>query len=203
MKNFKKIIVLCIIPTCITLWVVYKLKLKSSYEEIEYENLYNIQTFEETEEEKNYIILHMAGEVVNPGIVKIEEGSRVADAIEAAGGLTENANTSKINLAYVLSDGQKIYIPSIHDENEKEYLVQNIDENFIDNEFSLKQNTKVNINTATQTELEALSGIGPSTALKIINYRKENGNFKTIEEIKNVPGIGDSKFQSIKDEICV
>ena len=62
---------------------------------------------------------------------------------------------------------------------------------------------KVNINTAKQTELETLSGIGPSTALKIINYRQENGNFKTIEDIKNVPGIGESKFENIKESICV
>ena len=95
-----------------------------------------------------------------------------------------------------------MYIPSIYDKEEKEIVAEHAGENIIE-EFLLKQNNKVNINTATQTELEVLTGIGPSTALKIIKYRKENGKFKTIEEIKNVPGIGESKFQTIKDEICV
>ena len=67
----------------------------------------------------------------------------------------------------------------------------------------MKENTLVNINNATQTELETLPGIGPSTALKIISYRNENGQFSSIEDIKNVSGIGDNKFESIKDLICV
>lgn len=82
------------------------------------------------------------------------------------------------------------------------YITENIGENIIIEDITT--NTRlVNINMATQTELEALSGIGPSTALKIIQYRNENGKFKSIEDIKNVPGIGDSKFKAIKNEICV
>jgi len=82
------------------------------------------------------------------------------------------------------------------------YITENIGENIIIEDITT--NTRlVNINMATQTELEALSGIGPSTALKIIQYRNENGKFKSIEDIKNVPGIGDSKFEAIKNEICV
>ena len=76
-------------------------------------------------------------------------------------------------------------------------------ENIIIEDITSSSMNLVNINTATQTELETLTGIGPSTALKIIKYREENGKFKTIEEIKNVAGIGDSKFEAIKDEICV
>lgn len=95
-----------------------------------------------------------------------------------------------------------MYIPSIYDEEEKELITENIGENIIE-DFLIKPDSKININTATQTELEILTGIGPSTALKIINYRKENGKFKNIEDIKNVPGIGESKFQAIKENICV
>lgn len=83
-----------------------------------------------------------------------------------------------------------------------DYITQEIGENIIVEDVKLNTNL-VNINTATQAELETLTGIGPSTALKIINYREESGNFKTIEDIKNVPGIGDSKFEAIKNEICV
>ena len=151
------------------------------------------------------IIIHITGEVVNEGIVKIKKDSRIADVIEKAGGATVEADLSKVNLAYQVKDGQKIYIPNIkHKENQKEvpeYITEDAGINVI---MEDKENgSKVNINTATQTELETLSGIGPSTALKIINYRKENGEFKQIEDIKNVPGIGEAKFEGLKEEICV
>ena len=124
------------------------------------------------------------------------------DAIEAAGGVTPNANVNKINLAYILKDGQKLYVPSIYDEEEKEFITENIGKNILDESIE-NNNIKININTATESQLENLSGIGPSTAMKIVNYRKENGLFKSIDEIKNVPGIGESKFNAIKDNICV
>ena len=82
------------------------------------------------------------------------------------------------------------------------YITENIGENIIVEDIN-KSTNLVNINTATQADLETLTGIGPSIALKIINYREENKKFKTIEEIKNVPGIGESKFEAIKNEICV
>ena len=202
MKNFKKIIILSFFVFGVVIYIVYKTISNKKYEEIEYENILEIEEQQEIVEEKTYIVLHITGEVINPGIIKIEEGSRVVDAIDKAGGTTPDANLDKINLAYVLSDGQKLYIPSVYDEKEKEIITEDIGENIIE-DFTVKTNNKININTATQTELEVLSGIGPSTALKIINYRKENGKFKNIEEIKNVPGIGESKFDAIKDEICV
>lgn len=120
--------------------------------------------------------------------------------IEEAGGLTQNADINKVNLAYVVQDGQKINIPSVNNVEKEGYISENIGENIIENDSKTK---RVNINSANQNELETLTGIGPSTALKIINYRKENGKFKNIEDIKNVPGIGESKFQGIKNEICV
>ena len=149
------------------------------------------------------IIIHITGEVVSQGIVKIKKDSRLADVIEKAGGTTAEADLSKVNLAYQVKDGQKIYIPNIND-NEKEiqqYITQDAGANIIIEDRENK--SKVNINTATQAELETLSGVGPSTALKIINYREENGKFKQIEDIKNVPGIGEAKFENLKEEICV
>lgn len=101
-----------------------------------------------------------------------------------------------------MQDGQKINIPNVNSVDTDSYITENIGENIIVEDIKTSINL-VNINTATQTELETLTGIGPSTALKIINYRKENGKFKTIEDIKNVPGIGESKFEAIKNEICV
>lgn len=206
MKNFKKIIIIGVIIIIVIIYAIYKNLSNNQYQEINFEKD-EIENKEDTEnektiDEKNYIVLHITGEVINPGIIKIEEGQRVADAIEAAGGVTQNANLNKINLAYVLKDGQKLYVPSIYDEEEKEFITENIGKNILDESIE-NNNIKININTATESQLENLSGIGPSTAMKIVNYRKENGLFKSIEEIKNVPGIGESKFNAIKDNICV
>lgn len=199
MKNFKKIIFLSIIVVLAVTYLIYNYSNNENNEIIE-EDLY-IETSNQTKE-NNKIILHITGEVKSPGIIEIDEGSRLNDAIEAAGGLTENADTNKINLAYVVQDGQKINIPNVNSVDTGNYITENIGENIVIEDTNMNTNI-VNINTATQTELETLTGIGPSTALKIIKYREENGKFKNIEEIKNVSGIGDSKFEAIKDEICV
>lgn len=200
MKNFKKIIFLSIIVGVLAIYLVYHYVTNSSSEYIE-ENIY-IETNNQPEE-KNKIFLHITGEVNAPGIIEIDEGARLADVIEAAGGFTENADINKINLAYIVKDGQKINIPNVNYVDTNSYITENMGENIIIEDITSSSTNLVNINTATQTELETLTGIGPSTALKIIKYREENGKFKTIEEIKNVAGIGDSKFEAIKDEICV
>lgn len=144
------------------------------------------------------------------GIVKIREGARLYEAIDTAGGSTQDADLSKVNLAYTISDGQKIYIPKIGEIlNEQSDTSEYISSGFGNNELIEDKNEieigggKVNINTANQTELETLPGIGPSTAQKIIDYRSKNGKFETIEDIQNVKGIGDAKFEDIKDNICV
>lgn len=170
-------------------------------ETIEEKKLENSNEIEEEEIIDKKIVIHITGEVENEGIIEIGKDARIADVIDEAGGITEEADLSKVNLAYSVKDGQKIYIPNINDNEQEEYITEEAGEEVI---VEVEQVTdKVNINTAKQTELETLSGIGPSTALKIINYRQQNGEFKTIEDIKNVPGIGDSKFENIKDSICV
>ena len=136
-----------------------------------------------------------------PPIVKVKKDSRLIDVIEEAGGTTDEADLSKVNLAYTVEDGQKIYIPNTQEPIE-EYVTDDAGEGVIPEEAKTNKG-KVNINTAKQTELETLNGIGPSTALKIIDFRNENGEFKKIEDIKDVPGIGESKYESIKDDICV
>ncbi len=160
---------------------------------------------EEIQEEKiNEIVIHITGAVEKEGIVKLEEGSRIDDAIKQAGGLTEEADIKSINLAYMLKDGQKIYIPKISDEVEEITEIEQPPINFIlDNGADEIISEKVNINTATIDELKKLSGIGEGTGIKIIQYRQENGTFKTIEDIKNVSGIGEAKYNNIKDYICV
>ena len=205
----------------------------STEEDIIENTVGNLEENEETTKENtDKIIVHVSGAVNKEGIVELEENSRISDAINKAEGLKENADTKNINLAFKLEDGMKIYIPTIEEtaketakENEQNanyHENDNLNQNMIDETSKYitsssgaaqeeqtngnsepKKNEKININTATQTELETLPGIGPSTSLKIVNYRKENGKFKNIEDIKEVSGIGDAKYENIKDLICV
>lgn len=158
----------------------------------------------------NKIVIYITGAIKNEGVYELEENSRIADIIEEAGGLTEEANISNINLAYVLQDGMKVYIPkkgeSVNEMNDNTNVYVSREESVTKNSEKIGSNSntdKININTATQKELETLPGIGETTALKIINYRNKNGKFSCIEDIKKVSGIGDSKYSKIKDLIRV
>ena len=160
-----------------------------------------------TNEEKNddeMIAVHITGAIKKEGVVRVKENSRIEDVIEKAGGLAEDADITNVNLAFVVEDGVKIRIPSINDEKEVEIVTENSG-NGVEVSDMQEESTNglININKATQTELETLNGIGPSLALKIIEYREKNGNFKTIDDIKNVPGIGENKFNNIKNYINV
>jgi len=135
--------------------------------------------------QKAKIVVHIAGEVNFPGVIYLEEHSRISDAIVKAGGATDIADINKVNLAYELQDGQKIYIPSIYDEDISDYISNNAGNNVLDSSTNSK-NSIININKATQEELESLPGIGKSTATKIIDYRNKNGKFKTIEDLMNI-----------------
>ena len=163
-------------------------------------------TNDEENDEEEFIVVHVTGAVKNPGIVKLKEDSRIEDAIDAAGGLTEDSDISDVNLAYQLEDGVKIRIPTVDDKKsqKKTYISEDSGENVILGDEQLEENSStslVNINKATQTELETLPGIGPSIASKIIEYRESKGKFSKIEDIKNVTGIGESKFDNIKNLI--
>lgn len=200
--NKKQKIILTIITISIVFIIGIFLISREEAETNDYEK-YVVNTNAETKDDTkdtDKIKIHVVGAVKNNGIVEMKRGARISDVIEAAGGSTENADLSKVNLAYEVEDGQKVYIPNINDEQVERYITSESGNGVIEEERTKKL---VNINTATQTELETLSGIGPSTALKIVTYRKENGKFKEIEDIQNVPGIGKAKFENIKEEICV
>lgn len=215
----QKIIIGIVIVIVAIVAIYYSYKQENNFleetENLEIENQAK-EGAEESEEttEKEKIIVHISGAVQNEGIVELESGSRVADAIEKVGGLKENAYMDEINLAYQLEDGEKIHIPTIEEQKEKENQeskVENESATGSDGTTSRSSNssinngsqTKININTATEEELDTLPGIGPSTATKILDYRKEKGKFKTIEEIKEVSGIGENKYEKIKDRITV
>lgn len=202
------LIIITVIVTGIIIYIYNSNKVDNSElnDEILINNNSINNTIENISDEKNMIIIHITGAVKTPGIVKLEEGSRIEDAINKAGGLTEDADISKVNLAYILEDGIKIIIPSntdIGDFQEENILSNDSGEGIIDNIETSSKSSSLNINKATEQDLQNLPGIGPSLAAKIIAYRDENGKFTTVEDIKNVNGIGDSKYENIKDYICV
>lgn len=155
-----------------------------------------IENQNNTEKIKVYII----GEVNNPGVKEVADGARIEDVIILAGGLTEFANISKVNLAYKLEDGQKIYIPNVNEKLE-EYITEENEEGIV--EKSNKYLGKININTADIEKLCELPGVGESLASRIIQYREENGKFKSKDDLKNVSGIGEKKFDSLREYIVV
>lgn len=152
------------------------------------------------------VVVYVCGAVVNPGVYELPEGSRIDDALAAAGGFSEDADRTYVNLAARLSDGSKLQIPTIS-ETSDEALAKEI-ESFDTGDNGYKSGASdgsglININTASQTELATLPGIGEGIAGKIIKYRDENGSFKSIEDIMKVSGIKDKLFSKIKDQITV
>lgn len=150
------------------------------------------------------IYVHIAGEVSNPGMYGLKHDARVSDAIDAAGGLTENADQLSINLARQVTDGEQIVVQAyIEAEPGNSKSTDASDSGLPSSSNTEVLSSKVNINTASASELITLDGIGESTAAKIIAYRQANGSFASIEEIKKVSGIGDRKYEAIKDRITV
>lgn len=206
----QKIIVIAI-AGIVVIGIMYFIYNKNQVKEdinIENEILVNNVITNENNTNDDIVIIHITGSVKNPGIVKLKEGSRIEDAIESAGGLTENADITKVNLAYVVEDGTKIKIPSASEEDigDEDIIDSKSGDNIIIKENAVPSNNStqtININKATEKEFETLPGIGPSLASKIIEYRNQNGKFESIEDIKNVNGIGDNKYEKIKDLITV
>jgi competence protein ComEA len=142
----------------------------------------------------NLIGVHVVGEVKEPGLLLLPEGSRVSDAILSAGGMTDLADENRLNLAALLEDGTRVYVPA-----KGETLADDITDTLpSDNHQEL-----ININLADREELDSLPGIGLAKADAIIDYRTSQGDFLSIEEILKVPGIGESIFTQIKDLITV
>jgi competence protein ComEA len=148
---------------------------------------------EEAPAEARQVAVYVAGAVIHPGVIRLEEGKRVVDAIEAAGGPLQEADLESLNLAQTVQDGQKILIPR---RGEGQGGAGSRGE-------SGKAGGKVNINLAGPKELEELPGIGPTLAERIVAYRENKGAFKSIDELKKVSGIGEKKFEEIRDLIEV
>ena len=136
-----------------------------------------------TTEVVNYVYVDVKGEVANPGVYRVSDKCRIFQVLEIAGGLNDNSDTSSVNLAAKVLDEQIIRIPKKNEDAPVSVII--------------------NINTATASELDLLPGIGYTTATNIIDYRTNNGLFKSKEEIKLVNGIGDVIYEQIKDLIAI
>jgi len=150
------------------------------------------------------VIIHITGAVKNPGVYQLSSTDRIIDAVKIAGGETEEANLDLINLAALLKDGQKIIVPyQIYNETGEEdnrNIYNNIEKGYSSSDSTSR---KININIADTIILQTLPGIGSVLSERIIEYRNKNGLFGVIDDIKNVSGIAEKKYEGIKDLICV
>lgn len=169
-------------------------------------NTKNIMQISKVETSLNdKVTIYISGEVKNPGVVELKYDARLADGVDLCGGLTEDANLNGINLAMKIKDEGHYIIPKVGEEtkdtvvNDNEYR----NENNTLNEPESNNDNKININTADLSELDSLPGFGQVTAQKIIEYRQEHTKFNSIEELMNIKGIGEKKFNNVKDYIYV
>lgn len=138
--------------------------------------------------ESRDIVVHVSGQVGTPGIISLERGARVADAIDLAGGFLEDADTAALNLARVIDDGEQLHVPGIGETTSP---------------IGGEVGGLVNINRATADQLEALPRIGPALAERIIAYREENGSFSQIDDLRQVSGIGEKVLEELRPLITI
>jgi competence protein ComEA len=139
------------------------------------------------------LTVHVAGAVVSPGLYKVPEGSRVADALQRAGGPAPDASLDDLNLAGKVQDGQKVMVPRRLPPASSPLA----------GAPAASGSSIININTASAADLDKLPGIGPSMAQRIIDYRNKNGPFSSVEDLDNVEGIGPKKLENLRDLVTI
>lgn len=207
--NAKSVVIL--IGIAVLLFLIYNnqqqkgeiLSADTNFQLLETEKMNN----KSQEKKSEKIIIHLSGAVKNPGVYRLNKKERLIDLIEAAGGLKEEANLERINLAESLYDGQKVIIPLIKAKNNQlnstEDFKAQSDQESLNNYYGSTDDKLVNINQADQSELESLSGIGPAKAAAIIKYREKNDFFDKKEDLLKIGGIGEKTLENLKDEIVV
>ncbi|CEN84613.1 helix-hairpin-helix domain-containing protein [Paraclostridium sordellii] len=185
-----------------------KKEINKNFEPVQKDEDLNMDNSEKINTVNKKITIFISGEVKSPGVVELYNEDRLMDGVKKCGGVTDEADMNRINLAMKISDEGHYIIPKIGEEIEnvkdKGKETVNQTQNLNDNKSEQnKENNKININNASLIELDSLPGVGEVTAQKIIDYREENTKFKSIEEIKNVKGIGENKFNNLKDYISI
>lgn len=142
--------------------------------------------------DSNIVTVYVSGEVIKPGVVNLQDGERVSNAVKRCGGVLPTADITAVNMAERLTDGMHIIIPPL-----KSGSVQSVAQR------AASAADKININRADERDLDKLPGIGPAMAKRIIDYRTEKGAFESKEDLKKVRGIGDAKYERLKDKITI
>ena len=214
---WKKNKLLILLPLLITATLIYSLAFKSDGDTVIKESSQDTEaadmTLQQDEEAAESdaaesIYVDVGGAVVYPGVVKLSQGDRIYQAVDAAGGTLPTAVTMYMNLAQVCEDGEKIYVPTQEEVDRSSDSSTSLFSTDISGNQTSAGDTgssegKININTADSTSLQTLTGIGPSMAQRIIDYRNKNGNFTSTDDLTQVSGIGDKTLEKIRDEICV
>lgn len=168
-----------------------------------HQNEESLQSDKPEKKNEGKLYVDISGEVKKPGVYEMSSDSRIFHVIEKAGGFTGKADKSSLNQAEIVKDGQKIIVSKKGDSNNNSeksgYSSSGSESNYQGENIQ----NKININKADVTELQKITGVGPSTAKKIIDYRNSNGGFKTIDDLKKVKGIGEKTFSKIKDYITI
>ncbi|MDD3765806.1 MAG: helix-hairpin-helix domain-containing protein [Eubacteriales bacterium] len=197
------IVLLTVIVVLVSSYFIAAYRNKGTYSQSEPNFAYADNVKDGEKEENQKILVHIKGEVKNPGLYEVEDGCRVNDAIDLAGGTTERADINGINLAQKLKDEDEIFIPSF-DDTKKEGTKKSSSKKAASPKPAPSTAPKaINLNTATFDELITLPGIGPAYANRILQYRREVGNFKSIEEIMRIKGISRNIYDRIKEYIKV
>lgn len=194
---------------CIVILFIFLQQNHSSEEQLEPLTLIPIETeqsnldepspvIDEQKLQQQNVIVDIKGAVKYPGVYELSSEERIIDVIELAGGYTEDANSKNINHAQKLQDEMVIYVPRMDEEMEEVQF-----ESIVTSPETNPSSNLVNINMANESELSTLPGIGPSKAQAIIAYRQEQGKFQTVDDLKNVTGIGDKTFEKLKEFITV
>lgn len=194
----------CIVVACIVLVVLALVRFvpteTSASQDFEAPAQAEEQAASEQDSDVRQVGVDVEGAVASPGLYLVSADARVNDAVAAAGGMTSDADRQRVNLAQKVEDGMQVYVPS---REEAPAATGTTTTGAGQASSSGLSKGKVNLNTASAEELQTLSGIGPSLSQRIIDYRQANGPFKSVEDLRKVPGIGDTRFKSLKDLVCV
>lgn len=194
----------CIVVACIVLVVLALVRFvpteTSASQDFEAPAQAEEQAASEQDSDVRQVGVDVEGAVASPGLYLVSADARVNDAVAAAGGMTSDADRQRVNLAQKVEDGMQVYVPS---REEAPAATGTTTTGAGQASSSGASKGKVNLNTASAEELQTLSGIGPSLSQRIIDYRQANGHFKSVDDLRKVSGIGDTRFKSLKDLVCV
>lgn len=194
----------CIVVACIVLVVLALVRFvpaeTSASQDFEAPAQAEEQAASEQDSDVRQVGVDVEGAVASPGLYLVSADARVNDAVAAAGGMTSDADRQRVNLAQKVEDGMQVYVPS---REEAPAATGTTTTGAGQASSSGASKGKVNLNTASAEELQTLSGIGPSLSQRIIDYRQANGPFKSVDDLRKVSGIGDTRFKSLKDLVCV